>query len=300
MFKTTCWEASSVEDRVCHVMTKKQLPCGHWVRGECSELIENIVCKEPVEHTLGCRHTVRSVCGDSLEKKIALTCTVSEMVTLPCGHLYRLQCGSKESEKPLDKIYCRYLYQLTDKLWNAIIKCNTFWKQEIGGEGKQVRPQDHGRMRKEFIQKGLHFHVRENLRLWSPVSTPLPRTLHDRSLQTSSWTEQYHSPVWPSLEGGMQPSLRWYYYFLFHFTLITKAVCIFRPRSHWSKEIGGGTVPFPLSSRTGLWSSLFVTLQRMWNQSISRHLQPTLQKPVGLRPQVRDFKLLLLFCFTKW
>ena len=65
------------------------------------------------KHTLDCRHTVRSVCGDSLEKKLALTCTVSEMVTLPCGHLYRLQCGSKESEKPLDKMYCRYLYQLT-------------------------------------------------------------------------------------------------------------------------------------------------------------------------------------------
>ena len=163
------------------------------------------------KHTLDCRHTVRSVCGDSLEKKLALTCPVSDMVTLPCGHLYRLQCGSKESEKTLDKSYCRYLYQLIIN-WK-IMKCNYFMlfrKQEVGGEGKQVRPQDHGRMRKEFIQEGLHFHERENLRLWSPVSAPLPRTVYDRSLQTSSWTAQYHSPVWPSLEGGMQPSSRWY------------------------------------------------------------------------------------------
>ena len=49
-----------------------------------------------------------------------------------------------------------------------------------------MRTQDHGRMRKEFIQEGLHFHVRENARLWPPVSTPLPRILHNRSLQTPS------------------------------------------------------------------------------------------------------------------
>ena len=38
------------------------------------------------------------------------------MVTLPCGHLYSLQCGSKESVKPLDKIDCRYLL----KYWQVM------------------------------------------------------------------------------------------------------------------------------------------------------------------------------------
>ena len=109
VWKTTCWEVSSVEDSVCRVMTTKQLPCGHSTSVECSGSIETTVCKELVEHTLGCSHKVQCPCGDSLEKISTLTCPVSDMVTLPCGHLYSLQCGSKESVKPLDKIYCRYL-----------------------------------------------------------------------------------------------------------------------------------------------------------------------------------------------
>lgn len=109
VWKTTCWEVSSVEDNLCRVMTKKQLSCGHWIIWECSESIDTYLCKEPVEHTLGCRHTLLCLCGDSLEKRLTLTCPVFKMVMLPCDHIYKLHCGSKESVKPLDKIYCRYV-----------------------------------------------------------------------------------------------------------------------------------------------------------------------------------------------
>ena len=32
-----------------------------------------------------------------------------------------------------------------------------------------MRPQDNGRVRKEIIRFGLHFHLRENVGLWPPV-----------------------------------------------------------------------------------------------------------------------------------
>ena len=45
-----------------------------------------------------------------------------------------------------------------------------------------MRPQDNGRVRKEIIRFGLHFHLRENVGLWPPVPAPLPTTVPDRRL----------------------------------------------------------------------------------------------------------------------
>lgn len=107
VWQTTCGEVLSARENVCREMKTKQLPCGHSVTVKCSEPIDKIVCQEPYEQVLGCRHSVLTNCGVPLGKRLSLPCNVDETRNLPCGHIYPLKCGSKDAEKPLEKLCCR-------------------------------------------------------------------------------------------------------------------------------------------------------------------------------------------------
>ena len=250
VWKTTCWEVSSVEDSVCRVMTKKQLPCGHWVRGECSGSVEKIVCKEPVEHTLGCRHTVQCLCGDSLEKRLTLTCSVSEMVTLPCGHLYRLQCGSKESEKPLDKIYCRYYLtknlQVMKQLIYPIFQNRKLVEKEnkcghkITAEcGKNLSKKDCTFMCEKMLDCGHQC----PLLCQEPCTTEACK----HQVELNSITLSCGHP----LKGECNLRYAGIAFILFHFTLIFKR-CIYFQTKMWLKQ------------RNWRWENVILVVQQNW------------------------------------
>lgn len=105
---TTCGELSSVGESVCTERKEKRLPCGHKIRIRCSEPIEKIICNEPYEQVLGCRHSVPTKCGVPLEKRLQLPCTIEVTRKLPCGHDSVVKCGSKDAEKPITSVFCRY------------------------------------------------------------------------------------------------------------------------------------------------------------------------------------------------
>lgn len=108
IWTTTCGEISSGKESVCVEQEEKCLPCGHKVRVKCCQPLEEIVCNEPDEQVLGCRHTVPTKCGVSLEKRLLLSCNKEIERRLPCGHDCIVKCGSKEAEKPLTSLFCRY------------------------------------------------------------------------------------------------------------------------------------------------------------------------------------------------
>lgn len=109
IWATTCGEMSSVvESNVCNEKKEKYLPCGHKVRVKCSQPLEEIICNEPDVQVLGCRHSVATKCGVPLEKRLLLPCTKELARRLPCGHDCIVKCGSKEAEKPVANLFCRY------------------------------------------------------------------------------------------------------------------------------------------------------------------------------------------------
>ncbi|XP_045029940.1 NFX1-type zinc finger-containing protein 1 isoform X2 [Daphnia magna] len=126
VLNVVCGEASSLEENICGELIEKRLPCNHLARVACSISAETVFCNARIEQVLGCRHTVPTKCGVPLKKRLALTCNVEEVKELPCGHMYHLKCGSKESNKQLSSLFCRI------EVEKVIPKCGHKVKIECG------------------------------------------------------------------------------------------------------------------------------------------------------------------------
>jgi hypothetical protein len=109
LWNGACSDLSTNSEIPCDVRLEKKLSCGHSQLVECSVPIESIFCHVPEEQVLGCRHSVATQCGVPIEKRLKFVCKEEVVKELPCSHSISLPCGSKEANKPLGNIYCRYL-----------------------------------------------------------------------------------------------------------------------------------------------------------------------------------------------
>ena len=107
MRSVVCGETFNAQKVQCEEAIEKRFPCGHTITTKCHKSAKNVTCNKKIKRNLNCGHTVLTQCTASLTD---VKCGETLKRKLPCRHEIQVACGSFEAQKPVETIFCRYLF----------------------------------------------------------------------------------------------------------------------------------------------------------------------------------------------